>query len=181
MREEFKKIISSLNNGIKKGLIEDFTLIGALALSSFSEPRATADMDFLVILKEGVTPVGLTEWLRIVRGHNRAKLCKGKKVNRIKNLIEIPIGNTWADVIVSEGKFEKEVVKNSIRIRIFGLNVKVANPEYQIVMKLKAGSPQDILDASSLYRCGVNKRVLKTLISENFLESKFEKMIKRSL
>ena len=65
-----EKGIQRSRKGIKEAkrrrYIEDFVLTGALALSALTQPRATRDMDFIVLMEKEKIPF-FVEWLKLVK------------------------------------------------------------------------------------------------------------------
>lgn len=118
MEKEFKEVVRTLNEAKRLKLIDDFALTGALALSALSQPRATRDIDFLVTIdKENIGR--FVEWLKLVKQYNLTKHHTGRRKDHIKDLIELPLGNTWADLIVTPGDIEKEAIATALSVKAF--------------------------------------------------------------
>lgn len=176
MEKEFKEVVRILNEAKRLKLIDDFALTGALALSALSQPRATRDIDFLVkIDKENIGR--FVEWLKLVKRYNLTKHHTGRRKDHIKDLIEMPLGNTWADLIVTPGDIEREAIATALSVKTFEVRLKVIRPEFLIVLKLIAGSEQDFIDAAQLWNGPVDKGLVKVMTKKLFLEAKLKKMV----
>lgn len=176
MEKEFKEVVRTLNEAKKFKLIDDFALTGALALSALSQPRATRDIDFLVTIdKENIGR--FVEWLKFAKLHNLTKHHIGRRKDHIKDLIELPLGNTWADLIVTPGDIEKEAVATALSVKAFKVRLKVIKPEFLIILKLIACSEQDFIDAAQLWNGPIDKGLVRRMAKRLFLEAKLKKMV----
>ncbi|MEK7314304.1 MAG: nucleotidyl transferase AbiEii/AbiGii toxin family protein [Deltaproteobacteria bacterium] len=177
MEKEFKEAVKVLKEAKRRRYIEDFVLTGALALSALTQPRATRDMDFIVLMEKEKIPF-FVEWLKLVKKYNFTKHHIGRPKDRIKNLIEIPFGNTWADLIVAFHEIEKEAVAAALEVSVYkGLRIKVLSPEYLIILKLFAGSEQDFIDCAHLWNERIDKRLVRKIAKESFMEGKLKKLM----
>lgn len=175
MEREFKEIIKILKEAKRLKYIDDFALTGALALSALSQPRATRDVDFLITAeKEKIK--GLVDWIKSVKGIRLTKHHTGRKKDLIKDLVEVPIGSTWADLIVAVSDIEREAVSTGLQVGVFRLRLKVVRPEFLIILKLRAGSDQDFLDCAALWNEEIDRELVKKLAKELFMEGKLKKM-----
>jgi len=176
MEREFKDIVKVLREAKRRKFIRDFALTGALALSALSQPRATRDIDILISLeKEKIK--SFVEWLKYSKEYKLAKHHAGRPKDRIKNLIEVPAGNTWVDIIVASSEVEEEAISTSLSVSAFtGVKLKVVRPEYLIILKLLAGSDQDYLDSAQLWNESIDKRLVRKMVKELFLQGKLQKM-----
>lgn len=176
MEKEFKEVVRILNEAKKLKLINDFALTGALALSALSQPRATRDIDFLVTIdKENIGR--FVEWLKLVKRYNLTKHHTGRRKDHIKDLIEMPLGNTWADLIVTPGDIEKEAIATALSVKAFRVRLKVIKPEFLIIVKLIAASEQDFIDAAQLWNGPVDKGLVRRMAKRLFLEPKLRKIV----
>jgi len=176
MEREFKDIVKVLGEAKRRKFIRDFALTGALALSALSQPRATRDIDILISLeKEKVKR--FAEWLKYSKEYRLAKHHTGRPKDRIKDLIELPAGNTWVDIIVASSEVEEEAISTGLSINAFiGVKLKVVRPEYLIILKLLAGSDQDYLDSAYLWNESIDKKLVRKMAKELFLQGKLQKM-----
>lgn len=177
MKEELIRVAGLLREAKDRSYIQDYALIGGLALSAFAIPRATKDIDILVVMKEEeVTP--FYKWLKYIKGYPLTKHYRGKKVDYIKHLIEVPIGSTWADILVAPGRFEERAVKESVSIRVFNrIKIKVVPPEYLLILKLISGSDQDYIDCAQLWKVKIDKKKVRELAKETYTEKALARVI----
>jgi hypothetical protein len=125
------------------GSIRGFALIGGLAVSAWSPPRATQDVDLLVLLDSG-NPDHLVQAL--CGAGMKAELRRGGADDPVPYLIRADC----LDIIVATKKYEAEAIRQSIAVSIAGRDIPVASPEFLIILKLKAGGPRDLLDVQEL-------------------------------
>ncbi len=174
MEREFREIAKVLKEARRLKYIHDFALTGALALM---QPRATRDMDFLIsVEKEKID--SLVDWLRFNRRYNLAKRHAGRPKDLIKDLIEVPAGPTWADLIVAHSEVEKRAIATASPVSpLKGVRLKVVLPEYLIILKLRAGSDQDYIDSAHLWNEAIDKRLVRKMAKELFMDGKIKKML----
>jgi hypothetical protein len=143
------------------GRISGFALIGGLAVSAWSPPRATMDVDLLVL----VDPDNLDHLVKALCavGMN-AELRRGGVDDPVPYLIRAD----FLDIIVATKKYEAEAVEQSIAVNIAGKDIPVASPEYLIILKLKAGGPRDLLDVRELLASNLVDRVLLAELAERY-------------
>lgn len=164
-----KKTLIAITDFLKKNsdLVDGFALIGGLAIGGWAIPRATKDIDLFVSLKK--TDLGVIKKLvkRLEKNGFEGELYKGDLRESLQYCIKTICKKTNipVDIIILTKKWEAEIVVAAKKIKIFNdLTMPVAPIEGLIVLKLKAGSIQDIADISKL------------LIIEDKLDSK--KLIK---
>lgn len=125
------------------GRIDGFALIGGLAVSAWSPPRATMDVDLLVLAK--------TENLdHLVKALCDAGMNAELRRGGFDDPVPFLIRADFLDIIVATKKYEAEAVEQSIAVNIAGRDIPVASPEFLIILKLKAGGPRDLLDVKEL-------------------------------
>lgn len=175
--ETFLKAVSFFDTLKEDGFIEDYALIGGLALSAWVRPRTTRDVDFVVILSEGM------DWPDIVaaietRLQKRVVIRKRKQAN-IQEMLSFMEGQIQVDVISARGlSVAQEAIKNAATATLFGHAIKVATPEYLILLKLLPLSEQDILDIKALTQ-KADKENLSALADKFFLRSRLDRVLKR--
>lgn len=141
--ERLNQTLDLLSELRASGLIDGFALIGGLAVSAWSPPRATMDVDMLVLAR--------TETLdRLVQALCDAGLNAELRRGGYDDPVPFLIRADLLDIIVATKKYEAETIANSIAVNIAGRDIPVASPEYLIILKLKAGGPQDLLDVKEL-------------------------------
>jgi len=150
MEREFKEVVKALKEARRLKYIRDFALTGALALSALTQPRATRDIDILVSIEKDRIK-GFVEWLSANRGYRFTRHHTGRRKDHIKDLIEVPLGGTHADLIAASSEIETEAVKRAVTAKTYSMTIKVVAPEDLIILKLRGGSDQDYIDAAHLW------------------------------
>jgi len=174
MEKEFREIVKALKEAKRLDYVNDFALTGALALL---QPRATRDMDFLIsIEREKIDR--FVDWLRFNKHYRLAKRHAGRPKDLIKNLIEVPTGTTWADLIVAHSEVENRAIATaSMASPLKGVRLKVVRPEYLIILKLRAGSDQDYIDSAHLWNEPIDKKLVRKTAKELYMEGRIKKML----
>lgn len=125
-----------------------YVLIGAWALAAWGRPRATNDLDFLVLVNEGdrdrlsgrLTQAGLKrdetwqKWNPMLRGSQLRFQSQGVTV----------------DVLLPRDSHDHQVFRRKRKKRMDGRYYWVVCPEDFILQKLKVGRPRDFEDAVSV-------------------------------
>ncbi|MBI5097940.1 MAG: nucleotidyltransferase [Nitrospirae bacterium] len=171
--ESFKKTIIFFDEIKSEGVIEDYALIGGLALSAWIRPRTTQDIDLAVTVSERIKWADLISIVE-TRLHKRVAIHKGTQRTNIKENFSFVSGQIEVDVISTRGfRLADAAIKDAVIADVFGINVKVVTPEYLILLKLLPLSNQDILDITALLK-KADKNKLKTLAQKYYLLSKLE-------
>lgn len=174
--ESFKETISFFDKIKNEGLIDDYALIGGLALSAWIRPRTTQDVDFIIAVSEEIS------WQDIVsvienRLHKKVSVNKGNQRTNIKDKLSFMSGQIEVDVISTNGfSLAAEAIKKAVVAQVFGIDVKVATPEYLILLKLLPFGEQDVLDIKALIK-KVDKTKLILLAKKHHLMTKLDSVV----
>jgi len=139
-----------------------YVLIGAWVLAAWGRPRATNDVDFLVLVNEGdlgrlserMTQAGMaldetwTKWNPLLRGFQ----------------LRFQFQRTTVDVLRPRDAHDQQVFRRKRKKRLDGRYYWLVSAEDFILQKLKVGRPRDFEDALSvLERSGksLDKRYLE--------------------
>jgi hypothetical protein len=143
------------------GRIGGFALVGGLAVSAWSPPRATADVDLLVLVDSS----NLNYLVKALcdAGMN-AELRRGGVDDPVPCLIRADA----LDIVVATKKYEAEAIEQSIVVNIAGKDIPVASPEYLIILKLKAAGPRDLLDVQEILASNLVDRALLAEIAARY-------------
>jgi len=155
LERELEILSAELSKLREQGKLKGYSLIGALAVSAHARPRATKDIDFLVSADREFFFKLFPEILK-KKGYS-LKVYRGEIDDPVNGLIRIydKADNTeLADIIPVFWNWQDEIVEASEKIKLFGVSIPVARIEDLIVLKLKAGAPQDILDVEELIKVG---------------------------
>jgi len=153
LEKELKNLSRELSRLQKKGQLQGYSLIGALAVAAYARPRATQDIDFLVSADENFF-YDLFPGILKRKGYE-LKIFKGTPLDPINGLIRIydkKSGTELADIIPVFWKWQDEIVSSANKVKLLGISLPVARLEDLIVLKLKAGGPQDLLDVEELLK-----------------------------
>jgi len=149
MEKTLKEIVRILE---QSGDVRAYALIGGLAVGGWVTPRATMDIDILADLSV-TTRSAIEEVLkRLFAAGFKGSLEIGSPEDDIKFCIKVVSAEKIpVDIIFTSLKWEAEIVEDGSEVEILkGLTIPLVRPEGLIVLKLKAGSFQDVADASKL-------------------------------
>jgi hypothetical protein len=173
--ESFKKTITFFDGLEKEKLISDYALIGGLALSAWVDPRTTKDVDLVVVVSKNLTWQDVASLIG-TRLHKKVILQKGNKRTTIQEKLSFMMGYIEVDVISTKGfGLAAEAIENAVSAEVFDKSVKVASPEYLILLKLLPLSLQDEVDISALMR-KADLKELKMLAEKHSLLLKLESL-----
>ena len=148
--EAFVKTISFFDELKEEGLLEDYALIGGLALSAWVRPRTTKDVDLAVAVSKKITWEDIISIIE-TRLHKKVAVQKGTRRSNIKEKLSFISGQIEVDLISTRGfELASAAVKNAVVAEVFGRKVKVVTPEYIILLKLLPLSSQDAVDIKTL-------------------------------
>jgi predicted nucleotidyltransferase len=125
-----------------------WALIGALAVSIYTEPRTTRDIDIAIILEEKDHEEELIQYLFGKGYHSRYVLQHAMPSQRLGNRVLTPADTHQQsipiDLLSSSTGIEKEVVHSSQKIEVFPTVVMpVARVSHLIAMKVLSENSDD--------------------------------------
>lgn len=137
--------------GVLENLGVPYALIGGLALAFYEVVRATEDVDLLILL----SPADMATLAEQITANGlRASVRKGPPGDPIVGVVvvEIPVdgGELACDLLLPSAHWQSEAVRNARTFEVEGLPVRVVQARDLFLLKLHAGGPQDLLDASRL-------------------------------
>jgi hypothetical protein len=147
-KESLQKVVTVLDK-----LRIPYALIGGLAVIARGVVRATKDVDVLidVPIREGPS-LAFTLSSHGLPGTFQ----KGDLDDPVPGLIrlDVPVssGAVRCDLLFPTRAWEGEVVRNATPLDLDGLVIRVARDSDLFLLKLRAGGPQDLLDAAELLR-----------------------------
>jgi hypothetical protein len=131
-----------------------FCLIGGLAVGILAKPRATEDIDLLVLLTED----DMEHLSKILKKH--FQLIQDHNVMHFKNatIWRVIIENdstekkslVIVDLIFADNEIYKNAVMNSITLTLDDVSIPVVRIEHLIEIKKLANRPSDQIDIQSL-------------------------------
>lgn len=176
--EAFIKNISFFDGLKDEGIVEDYALIGGLALSAWIRPRTTRDVDLVVIVSQNINWADLVSFIQ-TRLQKKVSVHKATPRMTIQEKFSFMSGHIQVDIIGTGGfDMAADAIKNAVIANVFGKNLKVATPEYLILLKLLPLSDQDIIDIKELAKKADMHKVSK-LAEKYFLLPKLESVIQR--
>jgi len=137
-----------------------YALVGGAAMPAWGRIRSTVDADFLLpILGAAATDPSRVE--AMVDGFRKEGFAHMERADRTQ-AGDLRILHFWfpvrpeglsvrVDVLLSSASEHAEVARRAIRRRIDGFEVCVASCEDLILLKLAAGRPIDLADATELW------------------------------
>jgi hypothetical protein len=172
------KTISKLNKAKEKKLINQFALIGGLAVSKWSIPRATADLDFAISIQTGNCQQ-LAEYLG-------GKYRKGDITDPIAGVITYTekdeLGTIPIQLIIFPPSWEKVALENINFEKLDRSTIPIADWQALVLLKVYAGSPLDLQDAKNIIAsvAPTSKQLekLKAKASSLRVARKLEKVLK---
>lgn len=152
LKQILTEIIKVLDSFKRDGLIQGYALIGGMAVATRGFPRATKDLDFLINTSEDIFRAKFAKKIR-AKGYC-VKIYKGDFSDPLRSLIRIldKSNNPLVDFILIHRKWQEDIINSAEEISLGDVSVPIAKAEDLIILKLKAGSPRDILDAEELIR-----------------------------
>jgi len=144
-RKTIEFAIGALNQAKQSKALEDFLLIGGVAVSAWSVPRATADVDFVIKLASSLNAS------EILTKHLKARFRPGDIGDPLRGVFEVnvPDGNP-VQLVWFPPKLEEIMFQDPESIVMQGLTIPIASPVALIISKLYAGGPQDLADVRAL-------------------------------
>lgn len=164
--DQLKKVVQFLN---KQQI--DYALAGGLAFSALVEPRATMDIDILIMTKEKEMP-GLIDLLgeefESIIPHKEPMRFDLIKIWRVVSLIDDR--EMILDFLLAESKFYKNVIERALTIDFFESKLKIVTLEDLVLLKNCAKRAQDIADLDKIYT------TFKNEIDHGYVESWSDKL-----
>ena len=126
--------------------------MGALGAIAWGRPRATTDLDLVVVCDE-VRFGALRDALVLAGFQEGAGVGPADPGDLLPDIAVFWAGARPAvrvDVFIAKLDFEREVVSTAMQAQLFGVIVQVARPEAMLVYKLLASRPKDLIDVESI-------------------------------
>jgi hypothetical protein len=176
MIRELKELSEILDTLKQQGYIENYGLIGGMALSIWGSPRTTMDIDMLVLVKAQMKDNFVAE---LNKYNIVGELKTGDPLEPIPSMIDAEYKGIEIDIICVSKKWELESLRNTITVDIDHKAIPVVDPYYFAILKLKAGSPQDVLDVQNMlkYNDKIDHIKLKEIANTFKVSHKLEQII----
>lgn len=150
-----KLLIKVSNSFTEKGI--KFCIAGGWAVGMWSTPRATEDIDLLIIIeKEEEDKIirFLASSVKIVQSHNEKM--KFNEISIWRHIVSVK-GHKDVfvlDLIIADSPFLKQAVKRRIWIKFKNEKLPIIAIEDLILMKMISNRKQDQADVESLFASG---------------------------
>ena len=129
----------------------DYCLIGGLAVGILAKPRATEDIDLLILIDEQQIPSLMALLKKHLDVTHEGHVMHFPQATIWRTLIGTPAGDTVVvDFLLANHEVYREAVLNPIKLAVDDVSIPVANRELLIKIKELSGRPQDLLDITSL-------------------------------
>jgi hypothetical protein len=126
----------------------EHAVIGAAALAAHGVPRATADLDLLV-----VEPTCLDDstWGELRGSDVQVEIRRGDASDPLAGVVRISAeAESTIDIIVGKQGWQRDLLRRSRPTRIGDAPVSVVEAADLVLLKLFAGGPQDAWDVDQL-------------------------------
>ncbi len=131
-----------------------FCVVGGMAVSIISRPRATEDLDFLVGIRDedkGELADLLKEKLTVLQVKEQTFTVSGVTIWRIVlSAPEEPDGTVIVDFLFADNEFLEAVIDGADNLVLGGVETPLVRPEDLILMKMLASRPQDLNDIATI-------------------------------
>lgn len=127
-----------------------YCLIGALAVGAYGRPRATHDVDLLILTDNAAHP-----YLEPLRAKGFAVASDWHESNPMAQNVVTRLAHPLApdfplDLIFATSPLHKNALDRRKPIAIQGIQVLVSSPEDLVLLKLTAGRPRDFDDVMGI-------------------------------
>jgi predicted nucleotidyltransferase len=129
----------------------DYALMGGLAFSLLIEPRATMDIDLVIMAKEIEMKNLIRKFefkFKSIIPHEKPMIFNKIKIWRI--VCKTNNHESIIDFILADSEYLKNVLKRSIVINFKGYNLKIISLEDLIILKSISGGDQDKADLQKI-------------------------------
>ncbi|MFH1710540.1 MAG: hypothetical protein ABH860_05700 [bacterium] len=153
LEKSLKLFAAELEKAKNRKKISGYVLIGGLAVSARAKPRATYDIDFLVIADKSYLTEGISRIAKKL-GYS-VEISKGEASDPLNGMVRIYTkdGEALIDIIPTFWKWQDEIVEGAQYLSMGGgEHIPIARIEDMVVLKLKAGGPQDLIDTEELLK-----------------------------
>ncbi len=123
-------------------------MCGGLALAVWGAPRATLDIDVLADLAEGRPAAWVAEAL-VLKGWTLIDHARHPG-DPVPELLRMTRGGVGVDILIAHRTWEAAMLEEASIVPWQGVGVPSVRVEALAAMKLRAGGPQDLVDAGRL-------------------------------
>jgi len=128
-------------------------LIGAAALSAWGRPRATHDLDLLILVDEDAKDRLMIQLASVGITVNKPwQAANPMAHSRVTRFVSLRHPDYPLDLIYASDPHEREALTHTQTVRLYGLSLSVISPEDLMILKLKASRPTDFDDVISIVK-----------------------------
>lgn len=147
--ETLKHLCSILNK-----VQSTYCLIGGLAVGILAKPRATEDIDLLVLMDEDSMESLrklLKQHFQVIQDHDLMHFKNGTLWRIvISDSFSADNGIVIVDIVFADREVYRNALADTIRLEIDGTVIPVVRPEHLIEIKKLSNRPVDLLDIQAL-------------------------------
>lgn len=140
------KVVNRLNSAKRSGYLEDFALIGGLAVARWGPPRATQDIDFVVKLPRDQ----LNQTAKFLKAQLRFGDIRDPIMSSMTITERDKLGPITVQLIQFPPSWEKVAFEHVVREKLRKIQLPIVGWKALILLKLYAGGPVDLQDAKSI-------------------------------
>lgn len=146
--EVLRTVATDLNALAASGELGGWALCGGLALAVWGAPRATLDIDVLAEPARGRSAAGVAKTLAL-KGWTLVEHARHPG-DPVPEPLRMRCGGVGVDVLVAHRVWETAMIAKAALVQWQGVGLPSVPAEALAAMKLRAGGPQDIVDAGRL-------------------------------
>jgi hypothetical protein len=143
-----RTVASDLNDLVEAGALVRWALCGGLALAVWGAPRATLDID---VLADPAAGRSIAETVKTLVGKGWTLVEHARHPgDPVPELLRLTCGGVGVDILVAHRNWEAAMLEEASVVLWQGVGIPSVRVEALAAMKLRAGGPQDLVDASRL-------------------------------
>ena len=146
-REALTQIVQKLEKAKAGGLLRGYGLIGGFAVSAWGSPRATDDIDFVIVV-DSPDPAKLTD---VLGGHYRHGSADDPLRGVFNTSVTVEAATIPIQLILLPASWTDIVLAGLKVFTVAGSSVPVVSWQTLVLLKLYAGGPQDLIDAQGIW------------------------------
>lgn len=165
-----KRALETANAMRDSGVIGPYAIVGSIAIIYYASPINTDDLDIFFLHEsapsEGFSMQKIYEYLASLGFEPQD--------------FTVNIAGVKVQFVPSTGPLSDEAIATALPATVFGVETRIATPEYLIAMKLTAGRPKDFAHIAHLLensRIAVDFKSLETLLSRFQLQRAWNRFL----
>ena len=143
-----RRVAADLNALVEAGVLANWALCGALALAVWGAPRATLDIDALADPAKEHKAAEVAQAL-VRRGWILIEHARHHD-DPVPELLRMTYGGVGVDLLIAHRVWEAAMLADAATVPWQGVVIPSVRVEALAAMKLRAGGPQDLVDAGRL-------------------------------